>query len=140
MIKFKYYVLNYDFNSKKVIMYNIFNNWKLNEDVFKRVKKYIRSPKKYKYREFTFVEKEDIEIYGFEAFKRDVLGSIRRQEWSRVEYEIGVTEPFPNEKSKIEKWDCYAQCEPNIEAICHEVIRQYKESKKVNCNEQYRTE
>ncbi len=128
--KFKYYVLNYDINKKKVIMYNIFNNWILNETVFKQVKKYIRSPKKYEYQEFDFSTQKDIKIYGFEAFKKAILRAIQWQEWSRVEYEIGVTEPFSNEKSKIEKWDCYAQCEPNIEAICHEVIRQYKENKK----------
>ena len=33
---------------------------------------------------------------------------------------------------KLEKWDCYKQCEPNIEMITRECIWQYKQQLKNN--------
>ena len=122
-MKFEYYVLNYDINRNKVIMFNIFNNIKLNEETYKCVERYVEQDEKYTYKVYSY--NSDTELHGYEAFKPEILSYIRWQEWSRVEYEIGVTEPFPDRKSKIEKWDCYSQCEPNIDAICGEIIRQY---------------
>lgn len=120
---FKYYVLNYDFNRRKVEMFNIFQNWILDEAAQKEVKKYIRSPSKYK-------SWHDDSISGFEAFKKEILSLIKWQEWSRREYEISVGDAFEEDIAKLEKWDCYDQCVPNIDMICHEIIRQYKEYKK----------
>ena len=122
-MKFEYYVLNYDINRNKVIMFNIFNNIKLNEETYKCVERYVEQDEEYTYKVYSY--NSDTELQGYDAFKQEILSNIRWQEWSRVEYEIGVTEPFPDRKSKIEKWDCYAQCEPNIDAICGEIIRQY---------------
>lgn len=122
-MKFEYYVLNYDINRNKVIMFNIFNNIKLNEETYKCVERYVEQGEEYTYKVYSY--NSDTELQGYEAFKQEILSNIWWQEWSRVEYEIGVTEPFPNIKSKIEKWDCYSQCEPNIDAICGEIIRQY---------------
>ena len=124
---FEYYVLNYEINRDKVIMFNIFNNIRLNEETYKCVKRYVKQNDEYTYKVYNNNYSGTIELRGYEAFKTEILNNIRWQEWSRVEYEIGVTEPFPNKKSKIEKWDCYSQCEPNIDAICHEIIRQYLE-------------
>ena len=45
--KFEFYVLNYDFNKQKVIMFNIFDNIDVYDLTLKEVKKYCRSPKKY---------------------------------------------------------------------------------------------
>lgn len=121
-MQFKYYVLNHDFNKKKVIKFNIFNNWPLNEAVEKEVKKYIRGPKRYKYKKWS----DEIVYTGFEAFCMQLDSLIRWQEWSRVEYEISVGAPFEDDCNKLEKWDCYQQCKPNIEMIAREVIYQYK--------------
>lgn len=120
---FEYYVLNYDINRNKVIMFNVFNNIRLNEATYECVERYVNQNEEYTYKIYSY--NDDIELHGYEAFKHEILNNIKWQEWSRVEYEIGVTEPFPNKKSKIEKWDCYSQCEPNIDAICGEIIRQY---------------
>lgn len=127
---FEFYVLNYNHNSKKVEMFNIFNNWVLDEAVQKEVKKYLRSSGKYKYTEYNYKTKENNYIFGFEGFKQKILSLIKWQESCRCEYEIGVTEPFTQDLNTIEKWDCYMQCKPNIEIICHEVIRQYKTAMK----------
>ena len=45
-MQFEYYVLNYDFNKKKVVNYNIFNNIRVQEWTERAVKKYLRAPKK----------------------------------------------------------------------------------------------
>jgi hypothetical protein len=122
-MEFKWYVLNYNINAKKVEMFNIFSNWSLKEAVEKEIRKYLRAPNKYVYKDYW----QDSEIKGFEGFCKEIESLIMWQEWGRVEYEISVGEPFEKDVSKLEKWDCYQQCEPNIEAIVYTVIRQYKE-------------
>jgi hypothetical protein len=122
-MEFKWYVLNYNINAKKVEMFNIFSNWLLKEAVEKEIRKYLRAPNKYVYKDYW----QDIETKGFEGFCKEIESLIMWQEWGRVEYEISVGEPFEKDVSKLEKWDCYQQCEPNIETIAYTVIRQYKE-------------
>lgn len=130
-VKLKYYVLNYDINRKKVINFNIFQNWVLNDAVVKEVRKYIRAPKNYRYDDY--LKKET--SYGFEALCKEIQGLIMWQEWGRCEYEIGVCDAFEDDCDKIEKWDCYEQCKPNIEMITREVIYQYKRYKKESKND-----
>lgn len=122
MIELEYYVLNYDFNRKKVENFNIFRNCNLHDATIKEIKKYIRSPKKYKYEDY--IDKSV--NYGFEAFCKKLNRLIMWQEWSRCEYEISVGDAFEDDCSRLEKWDCYGQCEPNIPMIAREVIWQYK--------------
>jgi hypothetical protein len=122
-MEFKWYVLNYNINAKKVEMFNIFSNWSLKEAVEKEIRKYLRAPNKYVYKDYW----QDSETKGFEGFCKEIESLIMWQEWGRVEYEISVGEPFEKDVSKLEKWDCYQQCEPNIEAIAYTIIRQYKE-------------
>ena len=132
-MRFEFYVLNYDFNRKKVINFNIFNNINVQEWTEKAVKKYLRSPKKYKHivqYENKFLGKEEIAIYGFEALVEEINGIIRWQEWSRREYEIGVCDAFESDINKLEKWDTYMQAKPNIDMITREVIYQYKQQLK----------
>lgn len=130
-MQFEFYVLNYDFNKKKVVNYNIFNNIRVQEWTEKAVRKYLRAPKKFKYE--SLFNKEV--IYGFNALVREIDGIIRWQEWGRCEYEIGVGDKFETDCSKLEKWDCYQQAKPNMVMITHEVIRQYKEQLKAKESE-----
>ena len=111
-------------------MYNIFNNISVQEWTEKVVRKYLRSPKKYAYKPYNPNEET---IYGFNALVKEIDGIIRWQEWGRSEYEISVGYKFENDCSKIEKWDCYQQAKPNMVMITHEVIRQYKEQLKKEC-------
>lgn len=126
-MQFEFYVLNYDFNKKKVVNYNIFNNILVQEHTEKTVKKYLRNPKKFVYKSF---HKDVEQTYGFDALVKEIDSIIHWQEWGRSEYEIGVGYKFENDCSKIEKWDCYQQAKPNMVMITHEVIRQYKEQLK----------
>lgn len=125
LIKLEYYVLNYDWNAKKVVLYNIFNNVLVYESTLTEVKKYLRAPNKYVYIPFN-----GDPLYGFEAFVEKLSSTIRWQEWGRREYEISVGDAFENDLEKLEKWDCWQQCKPNISIIAREVIHQYKDSLK----------
>lgn len=122
-MKFKFYVLNYDFNGKRVENFNIFNNILLNEETEKIVKKYLRSPKNFKYDDYFNKQV----LFGFEGFCKELERLIMWQEWGRREYEISVGDAFEDDLEKFEKWDCYMQCKPNIEIIAREVIWQYKQ-------------
>lgn len=122
-MQFEFYVLNYDFNKKKVVNYNIFNNIRVQEWTERAVKKYLRAPKKFSYTPFG----KDIEtIYGFDAFVRELDRTIAWQERGRREYECSVGDAFTTDCNKLEKIDCYYQSKPNMEIISREVIFQYK--------------
>lgn len=126
-MRFEFYVLNYDINRKKVINYNIFNNIRVQEWTEKAVKKYLRSPKNFKYEPFNKSEKT---FYGFDALVKELDRTIAWQERGRREYEVSVADAFETDINKLEKWDCYMQAKPNMVIIAHEVIRQYKEQSK----------
>ena len=126
-MRFEFYVLNYDCNAQKVIMFNIFRNINVQEYAEKAIKKYLRSPKKFSY---TPYNKNEEVVYGFDALVREIDSIIRWQEWGRREYEISVGDAFEDDIDKLEKWDCYQQAKPNMVMITHEVIRQYKEQLK----------
>lgn len=125
-IQFEFYVLNYDFNRRKVEMFNIFNNIRVQEWTENEVRKYLRNPKNYV--STSYFDNE--EVHGFDGFVKELDKIIRCEEWGRCEYEIGVGYAHSNEVNKLEKWDCYQQCKPNMEMIAREVIFQYKQHKK----------
>ena len=126
-MQFEFYVLNYDFNRRKVVNYNIFNNILVQERVEKAIKKYLRAPKKFKYESF---HKGVEPLYGFDALVKEIDSTIHWQEWSRSEYECSVGYAFETDCSKLQKVDCYMQAHPNAEIITHTVLRQYKEQLK----------
>ena len=132
-MQFEYYVLNYDCNKKKVENFNIFRNCLVQEHTEKAVRKYLRSPKNYKYvvqHKNDFLGREEIAVYGFDALVREIDGIIKWCEWSNREYEISVGDAFETDINKLEKWDTYSQAHPNAEIIAYTVIRQYKEQLK----------
>lgn len=129
-MQFEFYVLNYDCNKKEVINFNIFNNIRVQEWTEKAVKKYLRAPKKFKYEPFN---KSEESLYGFDAFVKELDRTIAWQERGRRQYEVSVADAFESDVDKLEKWDCYMQAKPNMVMIAHEVIRQYKEQLKKEC-------
>lgn len=131
--KFEFYVINYEFNKKEPIMFNIFNNIKVYEDTLKEVAKYTRNPENYREEIYTSYSKSpDIIIYGFEGFCKRLDSIIKWQEWGRCEYEIMVGDLFEQDPRKYTKMDCYDQAHPNIEIIAREVIYQYNKWLKEN--------
>ena len=154
-MQFEYYVLNYNSNTKKIEPFNIFRNCYVQEYTEKAIKKYLRSPKNYKYDSFF---KDEESVYGFDGLCKRFEQILRHEEWSRCEYEIAVGGIFITELSdivrevergeiavediyeeiqkrnkrnnKLEKWDCFQQTQKNIPMIMRECIRQYKEQRK----------
>lgn len=129
-MQFEYYVLNYNPNAKKIEPFNIFRNCYVQEYTEKAIKKYLRSPKNYKYERYG----EDT-LYGFEGLCQEIERIIQWQEWSRREYEIYVGDSFEEDCNKLEKWDCYMQTKPNIPMIARECIYQYKQQRKKEVEE-----
>ena len=123
---FKFYVLNYDHNTKKIDAFNIFNNLRVYKRTMEEVKKYCEQKDKYEYirhgLNYTYT------FYGFIAFVECLDKIIQCEEWSRREYEISVADAFENDLSKFEKLDCYQQAHPNMKLIAREVIRSYKKN------------
>lgn len=154
-MQFEYYVLNHDFNRGKIELFNIFDNYYVQERTEKEIKKYLRSHKNYKYDSFF---KDEEPVYGFEGLCKRFEQILRCEEWARCEYEIAVGGIFIKElsdiihavergdisvddlyeeiqkenkrNSKLEKWDCFKQAQPNIPMIMRECIWQYKQQKK----------
>ena len=124
-MQFEYYVLNYNPNAKKIEPFNIFRNCYVQEYTEKAIKKYLRSPKNYKYERYG----EDT-LYGFEGLCKEIERIIQWQEWSRREYEISVGDAFEKDCEYLEKWDCYMQAKSNIPMIARECIYQYKQQRK----------
>ena len=132
-MQFEFYVLNYDFNKRKVVNYNIFNNIRVQEWTEKEVRKYLRAPKKYKHivqYENEFLGRKEIAIYGFDALVEEIDSIIAWGERGRREYECSVGDAFTTNCNKLEKIDCYYQSKPNMEIIAREVIFQYKKQLK----------
>lgn len=132
-MQFEYYVLNYNPNAKKIEPFNIFRNCYVQEYTEKAVKKYLRSPKNYKYvvqHKNDFLGREEIVVYGFEALVKEIDRTIAWQERGRREYECSVGDAFTTDCNKLEKIDCYYQSKPNMEIIAREAIFQYKKQLK----------
>ena len=132
-MQFEYYVLNYNPNTKKIEPFNIFRNCYVQEYTEKAVRKYLRSPKNYKYvvqHKNDFLGREEIAVYGFDALVKEIDSIIAWQERGRREYECSVGDAFTTDCNKLEKWDCYMQAKPNIPMITRECIYQYKEQRK----------
>ena len=116
---YEFYVVRYDINKRDVEMWNIFQNWLVGEHVFKDCKKYLRNKKE----------------LSFEELKEKIRRTIMWQEWSRVEYEISVGDPFPRDMDKLKKIDAYYQALPNMELITKMCIEKTKEFLKEKKNE-----
>ena len=164
IIQFEYYVLNHNFNRDKIELFNIFDNYYVQEQTEKEIKKYIHNPKNYKYDSFY---KDEESVYGFDGLCKKFEQILRCEEWSRCEYEIAVGGIFITElsdiiravereeitvdevyeeiqkknkrNSKLEKWDCFQQAQKNIPMIMRECIWQYKEQKKAKDGEQHKS-
>ncbi len=102
--KLHFYVLRYDFNKKKVVSYNIFNNIHVYEATLQLVDDYNDNK------------------YSFEEFVNELIRVVQWQEWGRREYEISVGDAFEINFENFEKWDCFEQFKPNAEMFAHYLL------------------
>lgn len=104
MEKLKWYVINYDFNAKKLENFNIFRNIKFVEGVKELLDNYI----------------------DFEDFVSKLERQLKYCFWSKREYEISIGDAFEEDLNKYEKIDVYTQIKPNIKILAKYIIDNYK--------------
>lgn len=96
----KWYVLNYDFNKRKIINFNIFNNFRFTEGIKELLNHYTIFD--------DFIEQLDkLLMYCF---------------WSKREYEISVGDAFDTNLDRYEKIDVYSQIKPNIGILARYIV------------------
>lgn len=95
----EWYVLNYNFNLKKIEPINIFNYGNFLKDIKEIYKEYIK-------------RKEDIEF-----FENKINSELLYYFWSKREYEISVGDLFEKDLEKYEKIDVYYQVKMNFKAF-----------------------
>ena len=95
----EWYVLNYNFNLKKIEPINIFNYGNFLKDIKEIQKEYIE-------------RKEDIEF-----FENKINSELLYYFWSKREYEISVGDLFEKDLEKYEKIDVYYQVKINFKAF-----------------------
>lgn len=101
MENLKWYVLNWNFNEKKVENFNIFNSCNFTRGLENILKQNLSFE--------DFVDKLDSELkYSF---------------WSKCEYEIMVGDLF---QEPTEKVDIYSQVKPNIEILAKYILEENK--------------
>lgn len=95
----EWYVLNYNFNLKKIEPINIFNYGNLLEEIKEIYKEYIE-------------RKEDIKF-----FENKINSELLYYFWSKREYEISVGDLFEKDLEKYEKIDVYYQVKMNFKVF-----------------------
>lgn len=95
----EWYVLNYNFNLKKIEPINIFNYGNFLKDIKEIYKEYIE-------------KKEDIEF-----FENKINSELLYHFWSKREYEISVGDLFEKDLEKYEKIDVYYQVKMNFKVF-----------------------
>lgn len=100
----EFYVLNYDWNKKKLYNFNIFNSSKFNDYV-----------------------KSDFENYkmngrNYEDFKEEVRKDLMSAFWSKREYELSIGDAFDTNLDNYEKIDAYSLIVPNLDILVKYII------------------
>ena len=103
----KWFVLNYDFNSKKVVDYNIFNNIKFSKGVNELVEEYDGD---------------------FNEFKLNLESLAKYCFWSKREYEISVGDLWEQDMEKYEKIDVYRQLSKNIDVLATYILSEKEQN------------
>lgn len=90
----EYYALVWDNNKKEVIPVNIFQNIRIQQDLNRICSKKLSK----------------------EEFKEEFKSALKSTYWSRVEYELNVSEVFSKDE-KYQKIDVWTQLEPNFDNL-----------------------
>jgi len=104
----KWYVLNYNFNDKKIELFNIFRSCRFNDGVEKLLKKYTT----------------------FDNFLKELNNLAMYCFWCKAEYEIMCGDLFPKTIEELEKIDVYYQIKENMEVLAKYIITEYNKNKR----------
>lgn len=99
----EWYVLNYDFNRRKIYNFNIFNHWRFCEDVDRLLAEFNTDG-------------------DFNKFCRGLDSELKYYFRHRREYEISVGDAFEENLDRYEKYDVYSQLSPNLIALAYYII------------------
>lgn len=105
-VNLEWNILLYDWNSHKVVNYNVLYGESFKEELRKKVKKE--------------------EVRDLETLKEAIDSYCRYRFWARAEYEIMVGDLFPRSLDELEKIDAYRQIEMNLDRIVEYVNRALK--------------
>lgn len=100
-VKLEWNVLYSDFNSKKIMKYNIFNE-KIKENIYKEIK--------------------NKKIKSYDELKQYVENWARYHYWSKVECELAMGNLFGKYPDDFEKIDMFKQIEINLDRIIEYII------------------
>lgn len=106
MGRLHWFVLNYDFNAKKVENFDIFRSVRFSEGVEK-----LMEDTNYNY-----------ESFNLEEFKGKLKSELMYSFWSKRQYEISVGDAFDTNLDNYEKIDVYRQAYANIDALAEYII------------------
>lgn len=103
MKKLEWYVINYDFNARKLENFNIFRNIKFVRGVEELLDNYI----------------------NFEDFTNKLERELKYCFWCKREYEVFIGDAFEEDLQKYEKVDIYSQVKPNVKILAKYIIDNY---------------
>lgn len=108
-IKFEYYAVRVDFNTKKVNQFNIFDNTYVYNGALKAVVQYMTG------------------VIKYDEYVKELRSVIMHEMWSRVQYEISVGEAFEENAKNLHKIDVFYQIEKNLPVIAMYVYQTAKD-------------
>ena len=97
----QWYVLNHDFNSDKIVSFNIFDSTSFKQEVDKLLEEFVT----------------------FDDFKEKLDSALKYSFMSRAEYEIMCSGLF--DRHKAYKIDIYTQVKPNLDTLARYIIEEY---------------
>ena len=102
----EWYVLNYDFNNKKLVHFNIFNSVRFSN-----------------YLELDLMKYKNGEC-SFDQFKDYIELDLKSAFWSKREYELSIGDAFDTNLDNYEKIDVYTQVIPNLNILVEYILKQ----------------
>lgn len=97
----KWYVLNHDFDSDKIVSFDIFRNVRFKQDVNKLLEEFVT----------------------FDDFKEKLDNALKYSFLSKAEYEMMCSGLF--DRNKAYKIDVYSQVVPNLDILARYIIEEY---------------
>jgi hypothetical protein len=103
----QWYVLNYDFNGKKIELFNIFDSANFLYGITQALKK-----------------------DNYKDFKEEINNWLMYSFWSKAEYEIVCGDLFVEQPEHLEKIDIYYQVKENVDILAKYILSKYNKHSK----------
>ena len=111
-VKLEWYILQHDFNNKKMTMENVFEWNGYPEEIAKKIRKGAKDKWK--------------PVTDYDSFKDYIKGELMYHYWSKSEREFKAGGLFTKDDEYMDKIDGWFQLEPNLDNICNMIIKEMK--------------